>query len=222
LNYLSIFLTIIFLLATPAFAQEKKKPAPKQQKPPVELIAVMDEHMPEVWKDFKSSDGGFSVLFPGTPKENTWVQSYEDKEFTTHGFQVTSPNAEYVVRYTDFPVRVDAPERTQAILDAVRTDTIEKDKGQLLKEAPESIAGKQGRYISWRTENGVIWQSKYFLTGYRIYVLAFAMPEQNNPPEEIRKFNDLIAAKFFDSFKLVATKGELRKSQSADIFFRPR
>jgi hypothetical protein len=208
LKYLSIFLTIVFLLATPSFAQTKKKPRTRQPKvPDVELIAVVDEHFPEVWKEFKSSTGNFSVLFPGVPKESSLAQSYEQHEFTTHSFQFNSPNAEYIVRYVDFPVRVDEPERREGILDAVRTDTLEKDKGKLLKEAPESIAGKPGRYISWRSEAGTIWQSKYFLTGYRIYTVSFGMVEQNDAPEAIQKFNESIAAKFFDSFKLVGSKG---------------
>lgn len=212
MNYLSIFLSIILLCATPSFAQKKKKTSARSSapQPGTELIAIVDEHMPEVWKQLRSVGGGFSILFPGEPKATTQVQSFQEHQFTTHIFQLLTPNAEYEVSYVDFPVRVDEQEKIEGILDGIRMDTVEKDKGQLLKESHLSVAGRPGRSISWRTEKGVIWQAKYFLAGYRIYMLSFGVAEEN-APEEIQKFRDSLAAKFFDSFKLVATRTRRQK-----------
>lgn len=212
MNYLSICLSIILLCAIPSPAQQKKRTKARSSvpQPGTELIAIVDEHMPEVWREVRSVGGSFSVLFPGEPKETTQVQSLEEHQFTTHLFQLISPNAEYEVSYVDFPVRVDEQEKIEGTLDGIRMDTLEKDKGQLLKELHLSIGGRPGRYISWRSEKGMIWQAKYFLAGYRIYMLSFGVPEEH-VPEEIQNFKDSIAAKFFDSFKLVTARKVSRK-----------
>lgn len=208
-----IFVFIVFLCATPSFAQKRKETSPGSAapQPGTELIAIVDEHMPEVWKQLRSVGGGFSILFPGKPKETTQVQSFQEHQFTTHLFQLISPNAEYEVSYVDFPVRVDEPEKIEGTLDGIRMDSVTKDKGQLLKESHLTIAGRPGRYINWRTEKGAIWQAKYFLAGYRIYMVSFGVPDEA-ASEEIRKFRESLAAKFFDSFKLVGTKTVRRKS----------
>jgi hypothetical protein len=206
LSCLRIFVLIILLCATPCFAQNKKRPNSRSSapQPSTELIAIVDEHMPEVWKQFRSVDGGFSILFPGEPKETIQVQSFQEQQFSTHLFQLLSPNAEYEVSYVDFPVRVDEQEKIEGTLDGIRTDTIEKDKGRLLKESPLTIAGRPGRYINWRTEKGAVWQARYFLAGYRIYMLSFGVPDEA-ASEEINKFRESLAGKFFDSFRLVTT-----------------
>ena len=213
MSCLRIFVLIIFLYASPPFVQNKKKGSRRPSVPPpgTELIAIVDEHMPEVWKQLRSVDGGFSILFPGHPKETTQVQSFQEQQFTSHIFQLLSPNAEYEVTYVDFPVRVDEQERIEGTLDGIRIDTIEKDKGQLLKESPLTIAGRPGRYINWRTEKGAIWQAKYFLAGYRIYMLSFGVPD-DDACEEIKKFRESLAGKFFDSFRLVTIKPVKQKS----------
>jgi len=197
-NYFLIFVWAIFLCISLPFAQNKKGSAPQ---PGTELIAIVDEHMPEVWKQFRSVSGGFSILFPGKPKEGSHTQTFQEQQFTTHMFQVLTPNAEYEVSYVQFPVRVDEPEKVEGALDGIRMDTVQKDKGQLLKESAVTVAGHPGRYISWRTEKGVIWHSKYFLSGYRVYMLSFGVVDENLP-QDTHKFRDSLAAKFFDSFKL--------------------
>ena len=215
LNRPTIFLSIILLCATPSAAQKKKQTTtrPGLPQPGTELIAIVDEHMPGVWKRFRSIEGGFSILFPGEPKQATQVQSFQERQFTTHIFQLLSPNAEYEVSYVDFPVRVDEQEKIKGTLDGIRIDTIEKDKGQLLKESDMSIAGHPGRHISWRTEKGMIWQAKYFLTDYRIYLLSFGVSDENNVADEIQEFKNSMATKFFDSFKLVSTKKGRQKTR---------
>lgn len=109
-------------------------------------------------------------------------------------------------------MRVDEQEKIEGTLDGIRMDTIEKHKGQLLKETPLTIAGRPGRYINWRTEKGAIWQAQYFLAGYRIYMLSFGVPDEA-APEEIKKFRESLAGKFFDSFRLVSTKPVKQRSE---------
>jgi hypothetical protein len=207
LNRLALTLLIILFCATPFVAQTKRKKSNARQgtpQPGTELIAVVDEHFPEVWKPFRSAEGRFSVLLPGEPKKATQVQDVEGRKFTTHILQLLSPNALYEVSFVDFPVEVELPEKAKGTLDALRIDTLEKDKGKLLAELDLFVANHPGRYIVWRTEKGLIWRAKYFLAGYRIYMLSFGVPEESNLPTEIQQFRESIAKKFLDSFIIFA------------------
>lgn len=196
---------LLILCGAPGIAQTKKKQSKSRAGSPVpgtELIAVIDEHMPEVWKSFRSAEGHFSVLFPGEPKELSREQNMQGGKITAHSFKVISTMALYQASFVEFPVKVDAPEKITAVLNGARMDALEQLKGQLLSESDMTFEGHPSRYITWRTDTGMLIKAKYILSDNRIYSLMFGIPEANNLPDVIQKFRKSIATKFFNSFKM--------------------
>jgi hypothetical protein len=202
LNRIALLLLVGILCTLPCLGQKKRK-TPASRQTVTELVAIVDEHMPEAWQPFKSPEGRFSVLFPGRPKIVTQEQSTGEGKMVSHRFQLASPHAVYEVSFVEFPFKVDAPEKAKGMLDAVREDVLASDKGELLSEAEMVIEGHAGRGMIWIAENGSRYQAKYFLSNNRIYSLLFGVKEIENAPAEMLEFRQSIAGKFFDSFKMM-------------------
>lgn len=202
------FVVLLTLCAAPCAAQTKKKQQPKSRsrtsQPRTELIAVVDEHMPEAWKPFSSAQGRFSILFPGEPKEMTEVNNIPAGSVVERRAQLITNIAWYEANFAAGPVTVETPDRMIAALDAMRNDVLARNPGQLLTETSINIQGHPGRQVVWRTEKGLLMKVRFIVSGNRIYSLLFAIPEQNDLSDEIRQFRKSIEAKFFESFKLSA------------------
>lgn len=204
----SALLSLIVLLAlcaSPCIAQSKKKQSKSRSRSPrpvTEFIVEMDEHFPDMWKQFTSPEGKFHILFPGAPTEKTQEENLREGKITGRQFQLVSKIALYQVNFVDYPVKVDTQEKIKPVLDSMRADALERLKGQVLSESDMIIEGHPGRYVVWRTDTGMLMKARYMLSGNRIYALLFGTPEESNLPDEDKRFRESIAIKFFDSFKL--------------------
>jgi hypothetical protein len=90
------------------------------------------------WQEYRSTEGGFTVLLPGTPK----VQSHEEKTsrgpITVNAAVVVRSEAAFVAAWADLPPEIpfDLDERLKAIAD--------RYQGEIVKKREIEIEGRPG------------------------------------------------------------------------------
>lgn len=142
------------------------------------------------WKKFSSETGGFSVLMPGTPTEDTQTDKTDDGEtFDQHFFTLSQPQGDYLVAYSDFTeeeVRVLGADK---ILEAMSTE-LQGDATQVLSQSTISLQGHPGRVFKYKDSDGSINNTQMFLVKGRLFLLSARASDAN-------------VKRFFDSFSLL-------------------
>jgi hypothetical protein len=165
------------------------------------------ERNPHSWKEFHSPQGRFTILFPGTPTDvdksfDTAMGRLDAREFKL----ITS--AGYIVTYTDFPVDLENdPGKLDQTLNRVRDRATAEVKGTVLNESGVSIASHPGRMWKVAIPGGGFIRVRVYVVRQRLYQIAITTPEEKVSPDGGR-FDEMRAAKFLDSFKLVKPENE--------------
>lgn len=155
-----------------------------------------------IWKPFSSSEGGFSVLFPGAPKTTQEMIQYGSELSTElHLFAVDRPQESivYIVGYADFPFDLSkqTPESISGLFDSVRDGQLQSGQGKLLAEREIQIAGYPGREIKYQEPDGLIGRSRMYAVAGRLYqVLVLVAPSKE-------KYLTRSIEGFFNSFQLL-------------------
>jgi len=182
----SLFLAL-FVFAISSFAQTQPRPA-----------------APEVsWKEFSSTAGRFKVALPGDPTETSKTVEYSFRKFKRYTFTLGAGVGAFFVSYSDIPVILDEPDHVKEFLDHhMHEAEVGSSQGKLLSKTEIEIDGYPGRELIMETPNSTF-RMKYYLIGQRFYQIAVSTPKDSakNAAETARSM-ELIAAKFFDSFKL--------------------
>lgn len=143
------------------------------------------------WQRFSSSTGGFSILMPGTPTQQTQSDKAEDGgTYEHHFFTVTRPDGGYLVSYTDFSEDLVTQLGTDAALDAAIQGMTEEG-AQVLSQRDITLAGYPGRAIEARDSKGSTYNTQIFLVKGRLYFLAAMTPNVGD------------VERFFNSFNLI-------------------
>jgi len=120
---------------------------------------------------FTSADGRFSVLLPGTPKQETQQVSLQGGGASTlYEFSVDleNDNVTYMVMYNDYPANY-ANEAPQTTLARTR-DGAAKDK-TLTSDTAIDLNGVPGRAFTLTDKDGWLYSVHQFLNGKRLYQL---------------------------------------------------
>ena len=152
------------------------------------------------WRVFSSRAGGFSVLMPGTPKEETEVKEVPVVGTgETHLFVLASESGVYVAAYLDVP---GLARQTQAFCDdfgkgflkSIGEATAKGAGGKVVKETDISFGKDPGKEILIELPAGLATARAYFIKrrGYQL----IAAPTSGRDPGNVKKF--------LDSFKVTA------------------
>jgi hypothetical protein len=163
--------------------------------------AVSVEAEPDAWKVYSSRQGRFAITFPGMPSE-------EDKSYDTPLGRsdardyVLMASAEYRVSYTDFVVDLEKdPIQRNRTLDSIRDHVVANFKSKVSTENAITLAGHPGRMITLTAADGSITRTKSYTVGKRLYQIMVTTSKSVQSPDD-RRFEELWATRFFDSFKL--------------------
>jgi hypothetical protein len=152
------------------------------------------------WRVFTSRAGGFSVLMPGTPKEETEVKEFPVVgKGETHLFVLATESGVYVAGYVAVP---GLARQSQSFCDnfgtgflkSVGEATAKGAGGRVIKETDISFGRDPGKEILIEVPAGRATVRAYFVKrrGYEL----IAAPTAGSDPANVKKF--------LDSFKVTA------------------
>lgn len=170
-----------------------------QQQPSPPALALGE------WQEFAPAGGGFSILFPGTPKSTTQtLRLSQQRSAELHVHILTNPTLECSVIYADYPIPVGDPAVARSVLDSGAKGAAASVSAELLSLTEITHEGHPGRLLRERMPDGKILRAKMVLVGQRLYQIAFTTPRPDGAAAETVRHYEETAAKFIDSFKLVA------------------
>src|SRR5687768_11957153 len=152
-----------------------------------------------VWKELRSTEGGFSVFMPGTPNPNkvtvnTASGLEEADTFTLNEGELN----EYIVAYSKYTEANSKKGSTDKLFDNVRDGIILVHQGKLLSETAITLDGYSGREIAVERPDGVVTTARFYVVDNRFYQLS--VKARSNEPER------RAMRRFLDSFKLLPIK----------------
>ena len=141
---------------------------------------------------FSSSEGHFSVAFPGSPNYAAEpLKLSETESATLHRFQFIGNGLIYIVTYNDFPSSMLAGSPTE-ILATVRDGALEGTP--LLVDQVIDLNGVPGRAFAFQKKDGRMFVARDFLRGGRLYQVVVIADATSSPTQ---------VAKFLNSFRIV-------------------
>ncbi len=211
----SLLFTIFICCAGFSMAQNGKPPRGE-----VVTSRSSPENDPKSWKEFSSTEGRFTILFPGVPTEAVQPLDSPYGKVDQHGF-ILKTSAYYVVTYTDYPRR-NGIQNANAYFNGFRDANLIATDAQLLKEKDDDrFETFPGRFIQTRMRNGYVNRIRLHLIWNRVYILLVAIPEKDVDAETL-KFYEEAAAKFLDSFKPKTDQPPAEDVAKYDRFGDPR
>lgn len=143
------------------------------------------------WKPYVSQEGGFSALFPGTPRHTT-SRDRQGAVTHTHLLELPGGKVAYMVMHNDMPPNAVAA-GPQAVFDAV-AGTFGRDVKAKRSIKLDTHPGMELELEKREGRNTILITDRTYLVGKRMYqVMASATRDKKNPVD---------FAKFLDSFKL--------------------
>jgi hypothetical protein len=195
---LALFLTLLAGAVSLSLGQQPTTP-------PAQSVSQYVERNPANWKEFKSQEGAFSIVFPGQPKTRIQPTEAPGITFTLHLIQLTT-FAEYSVMYADYPESISDrdPAVAQGVLDDGLAGAVAEVHSKLLSVKEISIDGHSGRLYAERMPGGEVLRGKTFLVDNRLFQIAITTPKEEGVDAETVNFYKQTATKFLDSFRLIS------------------
>jgi hypothetical protein len=149
---------------------------------------------PPEWKEFASKEGRFTVLMPGTPKQNKADTESDFGKGVLYMNVMQIGKVMYGANYCDYPAEVKKAS-IKKIYDASRDGAVANMKGKLDSEKDIKLGEYPGREIRIEVAEGkYLFRARVYLVEQRLYqVVILGTPEDATSKE---------ADKFLDSFKL--------------------
>lgn len=189
---------LLLALSACAFAAQAQTVKPGAKATPPAAAADREANAAN-WKEFTSTAGRFSILFPDKPAETTESLGAVDAHIV--GMQTF---AVYSVMYADYPEPIGDQATARRILDDGVKSAVDSVSSQLLETKEIVLDGNPGRYLKERMPDGKILRAKMLLVGQRLYQIAITTPEEQGQSAEKIGYYDSVAARYLDSFKLIA------------------
>jgi TM2 domain-containing membrane protein YozV len=186
-----------------------------------EAKAAFEGHNKEMWADcegitgaregtraaaatgrgsFSSEEGGFSVLFPGTPNENSQSVQTAAGPIELTMFLFEDGTGAYLVGYSDYPDKIIASASSEQLLDNAIRGGMGNTGGILVGQESIAIDGYPGKEISFRVPSsrqmpgGGKGMARYYLMGNRLYQVLIVTGADRDRKDFVR---------FLDSFRLL-------------------
>jgi hypothetical protein len=160
------------------------------------LLSVLAAQAQIKLEPFTSKACGFSILMPGTPKEQAMKVKSDRGELESKTFGLGTDNkVHWMVVVVDYPPDTPA-ELADALLDGAVKGTAKGLGGKTLSEGKITLDNKYpGRQFQVESEKVGIHRAHVFLVGNRLYQIVVRGPKEGVTSPE--------AKKYLESFKLL-------------------
>ncbi len=158
------------------------------------------------WKEFNSTEGGFTVSFPGTPKTTVDEVDSNVGPVKTHVFTLEVDDLFFYISYADSAAP--APKEREPTFDRIRDRAVAGHR--FLSENSITVDGIAGRELLIQREIDLIMRGRYFFAKGHLYFLiisarakfAFRNGEPSTNTADLTERFDTTSKRFFNSFKL--------------------
>ena len=165
------------------------------------LVVAQKVGRDKAWQELVSTEGRFRVLMPDTPEDRFVPVIGQIVNTEMHAYFARNAAAGCVVAYVDFPHASKDPRILQKAFDNGRASALANGKVRLISEKDISTADMPGR--EFVIDDGVsVTRDRLYYSNGRLYQVIFIAPQLGGMSDEIVKFYDGLASKFFDSFKI--------------------
>ncbi len=150
------------------------------------------------WIEFKSEAGGFSIMAPGTPTEETQSQETELGNIDIHMFTYETTDVAYMVGYNLLPAALIELSASDAMLDGACDGQVSSTGGTEVSRKEIALDAYPGRELEIRVDDasGVKTLHTYiYLVEDKLYQILVVGGENQSRAED--------TLKFLDSFKLL-------------------
>jgi hypothetical protein len=148
-----------------------------------------EDKFPSDWKWFRSNDGKFDVLMPGTPKTEATTVTTDSGPTLFHSHKLTKDGVTYSVAYLDLPFVVSG-DGIQKYLNSARDRYLAGTRGRLLSPPGDkniSVQGYPGREFQVRMPDERVVKTQILMIGPRFYQLEVG-PLAAATPEDVTRF----------------------------------
>jgi len=156
---------------------------------PLVLGANVDD-----WKPLTEKEGGFSILFPGTPTENKQETKTPAGTVAVTFFVLEKEGITYVASYSVFPKESVKARSEEKRLDNARDGAVASAKGKLENQRSIKIGKYPGRELMIQGEKNFV-RSRIFAVENRLYQTMVVGSKQQVSGSQ--------ADHFLDSFRLI-------------------
>ena len=150
------------------------------------------------FREFRSSEGFFTVLMPGTP-----YVLHEDMEMPfgkidTTTYMAGSRVIGCAVAFADYPAKLIQTTDTQKLFDMAKNEAVKNAGGKLISENRIDYHKLPAMDVRIEVPGSAFTAVRYILNGPRFYTLMFFAPSEKGHEQDI--------SKFFDSFQIDGVK----------------
>lgn len=173
-----------------------------QANQPLQIAQAESE---SIWKPFSSTEGGFTVLFPGTPNTEKSNINTSAKSNSLQTFSVLREDeAFYLVSYRDVAEKLILNSgNSNQVLASVVSDIEKNSQGKFLSENIINLGGFPGREIRVRLDKELILRGRIYLVNKLVYQLFVVTNQEANLTKSIDGF--------FKSFQVLPDSPALRQ-----------
>ncbi len=150
------------------------------------------------WTEFKSEEGGFSILMPGTPTEETQTQETELGGIDVHMFTYEEDDVAYMIGYNVLPAAILEASPADPMLDGACDGQVSSVNGTEVSRQEITLGAYPGRDLEIRVDNtdGITTlHSRIFLVEDKLYQVMVVGRDGQSAAAD--------TTKFLDSFKLL-------------------
>lgn len=148
------------------------------------------------WREFRSEQGGFSIMVPGRLEQQSQRTATAFGTIEAEVFLVDHGDVGYLISYADYPQALVDESPTDVILDGASLGAVSDSGGKLLTVTKISLGDHAGRELEISSPGGeAMIRLRLFLVGNRLYQISVLARVDVDVTEE--------TARFFDSFQLL-------------------
>jgi hypothetical protein len=140
------------------------------------------------FKEFRSDEGGFTVLMPGKPKAQNQTLDSPVGQVKMVMYMAGSSKAGCAVAYADYPAQLINSTDPQKTLDGARNGAIKNVNGKLISETSINFHGLPARDVRIEIPKKALITARLILAGPRFYQLMFIAPTDKEHEQDISQF----------------------------------
>lgn len=197
----AVLLIAALVLLTTGFQQTKPKPS----QPPGQGMKLPGVDTAPVWHLFAPKGGGFSVMLPGKPDEETIQVDSPTGPFTTPTYRLVSGEFGYMITHSDY---TDVPEEKEArdnFIKMAAEKAATAPGAKMISSKPITLGDYPGREVKAEIRGPSILQVNTYFARPRVYLVMVFSPLDKPDSEYVMKY--------FASFKVLPDKSGAADSQ---------